>query len=615
MDIQSSRLRYFFGCFILSLLTNKILLAEQQWVEVKSPHFSVVTDTGEKRGREVAMRFEQMRAVFGTMFAKAQVNIPVPMQIVAFRNSKEMRQIAPIYNGKPTEVAGLFQGGEDRSFVMLDMSVENPFNVVFHEYAHQLMNGNISEEGAPWFDEGFAEYFATIEVDDKRARVGKIPDDTYYILRQMGWMRIPDLFRVQHYSQAYNESGNRRTVFYAESAMVVHYLYDHQLVAKLAQYFDLVNNKRVPVEDAIQQTFGMSAVQFDKIIRDYVSSGQYLRQEMATPQGIVKDGYTTAPVSASDLAALMADIHLHSPDYQEKAIAELEETLKSDPSNAAAARGLGYAYLRKRDFNQAQEYFDRALKLNSHDPRVYYYAAMLKSHESGFSRSNAGDIIKSLETAIALDPNFADCYSILSFAYASDGKPDKGLEAIKKAISLSPRNENYYYNFAQMLIANRKYDDAIGVLHALQMRGNPRLAMQISQSLDSAERLKGYGDRVVLSTAGPRTDDDDAEEDDKAAPEQTRHTNVTVTLKAGQKPPTQAEVRGDLVAVDCSKTPSAVLTVKSEGKTLKLRTDDPKNLLVTGGKFSCALADKKVVVNYLDLGDGEGIAMILQLLH
>jgi kynureninase len=43
-------------------------------VEVRSPNFSVVTDAGEKRGREVAMRFEQMRAVFGALMTKANVN-------------------------------------------------------------------------------------------------------------------------------------------------------------------------------------------------------------------------------------------------------------------------------------------------------------------------------------------------------------------------------------------------------------------------------------------------------------------------------------------------------------------------------------------------------------
>src|ERR1700736_363200 len=84
-----------------------VLAGEPQWIEVHSPNFSVVTDAGEKRGREVAMRFEQMRAVYGVLITKAKVNLPIPLQIVAFRNTKEMRQVAPLFKGKTTEVAGL----------------------------------------------------------------------------------------------------------------------------------------------------------------------------------------------------------------------------------------------------------------------------------------------------------------------------------------------------------------------------------------------------------------------------------------------------------------------------------------------------------------------------
>lgn len=39
-----------------------------RWLEVRSPHFSLITDAGEKQGREVALRFEQMRAIVGAMF-------------------------------------------------------------------------------------------------------------------------------------------------------------------------------------------------------------------------------------------------------------------------------------------------------------------------------------------------------------------------------------------------------------------------------------------------------------------------------------------------------------------------------------------------------------------
>src|SRR5882724_10623292 len=169
-------LKFFFialGCLVLSAQLS--FAGDPQWVEVRSPNFSVITDAGDKRGRDVALHFEQMRSVFGTLMTKANVNLSVPLQIVAFHSTKQMRQIAPMFNGKPTEMAGMFQFRDDRSFIMLDMSVDNPWTVVFHEYAHQLMNGALTARVDPWFEEGFAEYFSSIEVDGKEARVGKIP--------------------------------------------------------------------------------------------------------------------------------------------------------------------------------------------------------------------------------------------------------------------------------------------------------------------------------------------------------------------------------------------------------------------------------------------------------
>ncbi len=71
-----------------------------------------------------------------------------------------MGQVAPRFNGKPTQVAGLFQGGSDRCFIMLDMSVENPWTVVFHEYAHQLLNGNV--QGSIDLDASFADSYALL---------------------------------------------------------------------------------------------------------------------------------------------------------------------------------------------------------------------------------------------------------------------------------------------------------------------------------------------------------------------------------------------------------------------------------------------------------------------
>lgn len=161
--------------------------ATEKWVEVRSPHFTVVTDAGEKRGREVALRFEQMRAIFGKIMLKDKVNIPVPLQIIAFRNNKELKQHGPIYNGKAVEVAGFFQQASDRDYILLDTSGEDNWATVFHEYAHLLLNGNFPASDA-WFDEGFAEYFSTINIIGDSVQIGKPPVGSMELLRENSWI-------------------------------------------------------------------------------------------------------------------------------------------------------------------------------------------------------------------------------------------------------------------------------------------------------------------------------------------------------------------------------------------------------------------------------------------
>ncbi len=608
-----------FGCLcctlslaIVSFVVEPVHAGEVQWVEVRSPNFSVVTDAGEKRGRDVALHFEQMRGVFATLMQKAKVTLPVPLQIVAFRNTKEMRQFAPLFHGKPTEVAGLFQAGSDRSFIMLDMSTENPWSVVFHEYAHQLMNGNISSEPHPWFEEGFAEFFSSIEVDNKEARVGKIPPDVYVILHQDGMMKVADLFRVQQNSKTYNESGDHRTVFYAESAMVVHYIYDNSLIPKVAAYFDLVLDRKMPIDNAIQQAFGMSAAQFDAALRKYVDSGRYKYYPIPTAAGIASSTFTVAPLGELDAKAIMADIHLRSPEYQEKALAEFQEILKAQPNHAAALRGLGYAYLEKQDFEQAGEYFRRAAQADSKDPRVHYYSALLTNREGlAEDPGRRAEMKKELETSIALDPNFADAYSLMAFAQFSAGDHDGALQSARKAVSLSPRNEGYLFNLAQILMGAEKVDEAIAVLQNLGKSPHPEVSARAQQVLMQAmtykEEMKAYESRkVAVATGGQLVN--------RALPEHSSRPERDITPEQVIPPATPAKfLKGKLASVDCSSSPAAVLAVVSGAKTWKMHVRDSGSVVVIGAdNFSCGWTNQKIAVNYRQTGDGEGDVISLE---
>lgn len=159
----------------------------QNWVEIKSKNFTVFTDAGDRRGREVALRFEQMREIFGTLMLHDKINPTAPLAILAFKDRKGLSQVAPLWKGKPVELSGVYYSGEDRHFIAMDLSSSLGWAVVFHEYAHMLLNTNYPP-AQPWFDEGFAEYFSTIEVSKKEVKVGMPPE---YIGQALGLSLIP----------------------------------------------------------------------------------------------------------------------------------------------------------------------------------------------------------------------------------------------------------------------------------------------------------------------------------------------------------------------------------------------------------------------------------------
>ena len=608
-------MRFLEVCFALGCLVLCVRLSfadDAQWVEVRSPNFSVITDAGERRGRDVALHFEQMRSVFGALMTKAKVNLSVPMQIVAFRSTKEMRQTAPVFNGKPTELAGLFQGGDDRSFIMLDMAVDNPWSVVFHEYAHQLMNGNLSVRADPWFEEGFAEYFSSIEVDSKEARVGKIPEETYRILQENGMMPIAELFRVRQYSKTYNESGDHRNTFYAESGLLVHYLYDNQLMPKVAEYFGATLNQKKSIEQAMLQAFGMTPGQFDKTLRNYLSSGRFRYYPIATPSGIVASQFSETPISLADARAVLADIDAHSPDHRDRALGEFEDVLKMDPNNASALRGAGYVSLQKKDFGRAAEYFKRTAARDSKDPRVHYYNALLMNRSRELAgNSNSDEIKKELAAAIALDPKLADAYSLLAYAQASSGEPEQGLATMKKAVELSPRNESYQINLANIYLANRKVNEAIALLQGLSTSETPGIATAAASALLQAENFKeqtkAFGPRI--ETRSVRTVG--TVRDSASVPQGKIEAQIQVEEPTAATP--VRFIKGKLVSVDCSAAPEALLTVAVGDRSLTLHIGDSKHVVLIGAdEFSCDWKNKSVALNYREGQNGEGDVVSLE---
>src|SRR5258706_3413244 len=83
-------------CLMAAILAvPRLHAADSGWLEVRSPHFTVITDAGEKRGHEVAFRLEQMEAVFAGFLLKQELTRPIPLTVVAFRGDKDDSAMAP----------------------------------------------------------------------------------------------------------------------------------------------------------------------------------------------------------------------------------------------------------------------------------------------------------------------------------------------------------------------------------------------------------------------------------------------------------------------------------------------------------------------------------------
>lgn len=577
--------------------------ADQPWVEVSSPHFTVVTDAGEKRGREVITRFEQMRTAFGVIFKKVNVNA-APLEIVAFRNSKGLRNVAPLYEGKPISIAGLFLGGgrsqknnaEDRQFIALDLSAEDNWGVVFHEYAHLLINSNFPPTPA-WFDEGFAEYCSSLKMDKKEIDLGLVRPDLPETLNENRWLKLVDLFSVSHDSKIYNRD-DRRSVFYAQSWVTVHYIMAKQLIHEMSAYNKLVEDQHVPVPDAIRQAFHMEPEQLEKAIAAYYNGGRIMYFKTAAPPGSDEVVFKTRMLNDLELKTVMADLDFHSRDYEKRGIAAFQEILSAQPDNAVANRSLGYIALDNNDWDKAGEYFKHAAAQNSKDPQLHYLLALQMSRKEQ-SQSKTADneaIQKELQAAIALNPNYADAYELLGMTFAfNQDQPEKGIESLKTAITLNPRADWYVANLANAYLRARRPDDALPLFQQLQSSSNPSMAAMAGQQITQIERFKSESARWSQSHGDSTANNTDNVETSTVTVNADNAAQGAVT--AGRSAPLSF-MRGSLVGIDCSAKPSAVATVVSGGKTWKLKAADASLVETRTSKGFCSLANKRVVIFY-----------------
>lgn len=622
---------------------------EPKWLEIHTAHFSVITDADQKRGREVALRLEQMRTVFGQTLLRDRLKMPVPVTVVALKSDNQFGQVAP---NKQSKAAGFFVPGSDRIYIVLNLFEAEPWRAVAHPLAHYFLNYNYPPAQG-WFDEGLAEYFGSLRVGDKQVEIGadpelspewyedifeekrripNVPQSLTQLLSSPVWLSMVDLFSMKHDTSGQRE-GTHHTLYYAQSWMVIHYLVNKNKMPETGTYFDLVLNQKMPVEKAMVKAFDLSPAQMEEAVRAYFKSLPSLDvaqdrskspddqpsvpqpYHLPAPFGPDEIGVAVSEVKDAEARAVLGDIMARIPEHRDQALKDLQRLTEDPKDNEPAQRALAWDHITQKQFDAAGENLDRAAELNSQDPWIWYYRSALKYRKAQSTRQEMkglANMMQDLRAALDWYPELAEACNMLGVARVEGGGINSALEAQRLAIALSPRNLEYQFNLGQIYVAGKKWDQAREVFTRLKNGPDSQASSAAKKQLEDLASLQKYGIRPQrpgeaaapagaastpsATTNSPKSStDDDSEEPPKPA------------LAKPAAPVAVQFLKGKLVSSDCSKPPAAILTVLAGMKTYRLHTSDFNALLVIGeDRFSCEWRNRVVAVNYMPAGKNEG---------
>jgi tetratricopeptide (TPR) repeat protein len=468
--------------------------APEQWVEVSSSHFSVLTNANEKQARHVLDQFERMRWVFQTLFPKLNTDPPTPIRVYAAKNAKTFQALVPqAYLAKGAlPLAGYFLTTPDANYILLRLDAEqekHPFATVYHEYTH-LQFRSAGEWMPLWLNEGLAEFFQNTDVKDKEVLLGEPSEDDLLYLRQQRLIPLPVLFQVNADSPYYHQE-QKGSVFYSESWALTHFLEitDHENnTSRLPAYINLMAHHEDSLA-AAEKAFG-DLKQLQHALEGYIQSAQYkafVLHSAAAP--IDESSYVAKSVSQTDADLERAEI-LSLVHREQEARDLAESILKADPNNVKVMETMGGIEMRARNQDAARKWYSDAVKLDAKSFEANYYFARLSMQDGGSTDDPA--IESSFRTAIALNAKYAPAYDGLASFYArKHSKLDEAFTLESTAVKLDPGNFYFRMNAANLAAEMGHYDESSAILQAaMKLARNPAETGMVQSRVDSLSQFR-----------------------------------------------------------------------------------------------------------------------------
>src|SRR5258708_1447950 len=129
--------------------------AATPWLRLRSAHFELITDAGERYAPGLLLHLEELRRLFITRASLPEDGSGPGVRIIAFRSASEYAA----YRLKENSDAYFF-GTAGRDYIAMTLTGSSDFRTAAHEYAH-LMAHQRGLHLPAWLSEGLAEVYST----------------------------------------------------------------------------------------------------------------------------------------------------------------------------------------------------------------------------------------------------------------------------------------------------------------------------------------------------------------------------------------------------------------------------------------------------------------------
>src|SRR4051794_7296089 len=307
---------------ILLSLLPAILSADDHWIKFTSGPFEVLTDAGPHAGRETMVRFLEFRHAVGQIIGDPELQAPLPVRILVFKNSRGWTSTAPISEGRASY-----------NIILADKSTPSP--AIFTELTRLFLHSNTAQM-PPAFERGLLSFFSTTAINGIQITVGAPPPQP-----DADWARI------------------------------------HLLVVS-PEYFGkvrvlLANLRRgVDEEPAYRNAFGKSRAEVETAAKHHLAAGNFNTTSLNS-RPLAERDFPERPVSDADAKLARGDLLAGK-----ESTAEYQALLKDKVKIAEAEEGLGLIALHDGARDEARQHFALPMHAGTPSARAYIEYAKLE---------------------------------------------------------------------------------------------------------------------------------------------------------------------------------------------------------------------------------------------